>query len=137
MHVLDIIDSKTEALLAYISVSVAAMVFLLTSFHSNTALKILFVSRETGTLILLIITLALLTAIVFCLSCLNIVGAHTVKALKATTKEGREKEYENLVLRVTLGRRTRYLIAHRISMVTAISLIFVFILLILGSSGLF
>jgi hypothetical protein len=121
MLVLDIIDAKTQALLAYISISFVAVVFLLTLVRGH----------KTITELLLIVIILLLIAIVICLTCLNIVGAHTVK------RGLREDEYEALIVKVTLGRRMRYLIAHRISVLTAILLIVVFLYLLLTRTSLF
>ncbi len=132
MLVLDIIDAKTKALLSYISLCFAAMIFLLTGVQGNANLRTVFFSEKTMTTILLLIITALLVAIILSLSCLNIVGAHTVRALKSVGEEKKQKEYENLIIKVTLGRRTRYLIAHRISVVTAVGLLALFILLIVS-----
>lgn len=135
MDVLDIIDAKSEALLAYISLSFAAMVFLLTGLQDNPYLEFEIFGQTIVTGILLIIILALLVAIIFCISCLNIVGAHTIRALKSSKEQMRRKEYEELIIRVTLGRRIRYLTAHRISTATAVGLIALFVGLLLCFLG--
>lgn len=133
MLVLDIIDSKTQSLLAYISVSVAALIFLITALPDSQAdLDLGLLSRSTTITILLVVIFALMVAVVFCLSCLNIVGAHTIGDLKRRQRQSQE-EYENLVVQVTCGRRNRYLIAHRISMVTAVGAGLVFLDLLVGS----
>lgn len=132
MLVLDIIDAKTQSLLSYISISLAAMVFLITSLPKSVNLNFLFFGETILTASLLLVILALLAASILCLSCLNIVGAHTIRLLKYQHCEG-QQEYEDLIVRVTLGRRNRYIIAHRISILTAFFIVVLFTFLFLGS----
>lgn len=129
MLVLDIIDVKTQSLLAYISISLAAMIFLIGALSTSSNLSYLGLSRSDFTIALLVVTVLLLAAIMLCLSCLNIVGAHTIRAL-AGKKQETQAEYEALIVSVTLARRRRYLIAHRISFFTAglTALIFTYLL---------
>ena len=131
MDVLDIIDCKTQSLLAYISLSFAALVFLLTGIRDDSSLELAFFGETTLIRIVLLFLIILSVAIILCLSCLNIVGAHTIMTLECQEDRKRQKEYENLIIKVTLARRTRYLIAHRISIVTAacLGLLFVFVFL--------
>lgn len=139
MLVLDIIDSKTQSLLSYISISLAALVFLITSLPNTPNLRLGAIDPHTFTVGLLILILGLLAASILCLSCLNIVGAHTIKSLAARKKQTPE-EYEKLIVRTTKRRRDRYLWAHRISIVTAVLtfLLFAFLLfspLVIPPSG--
>jgi hypothetical protein len=132
MLVLDIIDVKTQSLLAYISISLAAMVFLITALPTSTNLHFDGLSKSYLTIALLLVIILLLSAILLCLSCLNIVGAHTIRMLAGRKKET-QSEYETLIVGVTLARRKRYLVAHRISLVTAILTMAVFLYLLAGS----
>lgn len=129
MLVLDIIDVKTQSLLAYISISLAAMIFLIGGLSTSSNLTYPGLSQPDFTIALLLVTVLLLGAIMLCLSCLNIVGAHTIRAL-AGRKQETQAEYEALIVSVTLARRRRYLIAHRISFCTAglTALIFIYLL---------
>lgn len=132
MMVLDIIDVKAQALLAYISVSMAALIFLLTLLPQNTALHFVALTQADVVTILLASILALLVSILLCLSCLNIVGAHTITSLHRHNKRD-VQSYEQLVVKVTLYRRLRYLVAHRISIGTALLTATVFGDLFIGS----
>jgi hypothetical protein len=117
-RVLDIIDTKSQSLLAYISISFAALIFLITALPSSTNLHLAMLGETAATCVLLAIILGLVVAIILSLSCLNIVGAHTIGKLKHA--QGFEpKDYEELIIRVACYRRNRYLIAHRISLATA------------------
>jgi hypothetical protein len=116
-RVLDIIDTKSQSLLAYISISFAALIFLIAALPNSSNLRLAGLGRAVATSILLAIILALVVAIVLSLSCLNIVGAHTIGKLKHH-KSFMPQDYEELIIRVTCYRRNRYLIAHRISLVT-------------------
>jgi hypothetical protein len=132
MLVLDIIDTKTQALLAYIGISLAALIFLLAAPPNMLNLRLGLLSTLVFTTALLLIILILLAASVLCLSCLNIIGAHTIRRLESKKKLS-QSEYESLVLRVTNGRRQRYLYAHRLSMVTAVLTFLLFSLLLVAS----
>jgi hypothetical protein len=118
MLVLDNIDVKAQSLLTYISVSLAALVFLITSPLNTPISRISFFGIDAFTQVLLILILALIGASILCLSCLNIVGAHTIRSL-ASRNQSTPQGYESHIVRVTLGRRSRYLVAHRISIATA------------------
>lgn len=133
MLVLDIIDSKTQALLAYISISLAALVFLLTSPPTAFNARLVLLTARLFSTSLLVIILALLGAIILCLSCLNIVGGHTMRS-RGTRRKLTQQGYEDLIVRVTAGRRNRYLLAHRISVVTAVVTFILFLLLLAGFS---
>lgn len=132
MLVLDIIDTKANSLLAYISISLAALVFLLTSLDSNSNLNLVLISKAQLSVCLLAVLMALLTAIILCLSCLNIIGAHTIKKLTTSNKLSFDT-YEELIVKVTSSRRRRYLFAHHISMATAAVSILIFALLLGGA----
>jgi len=131
MLVLDIIDAKANSLLAYISISLAALVFLLTSLSSSN-LNFLFLGQSVLTISILLTLLALLVAILLCLSCLNIVGSHTIQKLSIDNRLSPE-EYEELIVKVTLSRRLRYRLAHRISMSTATITLLIFAFLLAGA----
>lgn len=134
MLVLDIIDVKTQSLLSYISISFAGLVFLITSLPSNPALQLAFFSTEIFTSTLLALVIALLGASILCLSCLNIIGGHTIRRL-ASRKRYTQEEYESLVVGVTQARRDRYLAAHRITIATAVVTFVLFALLLFAPSG--
>lgn len=131
MLVLDIIDVKTQSLLSYISISLAALIFLIASLPSTSVLRLAYFSDATFMASLLVLVLALLGASVLCLSCLNIVGGHTIRRL-AVRRRQTAAEYERLVVSVTLGRRNRYLIAHRITVTTAVLTFVLFGMLLLS-----
>jgi hypothetical protein len=131
MIALDIIDVKTQSLLSYISISFAALVFLLTSLAQRGGLAVVVPRRFATTLLLLIIVLLLIT-IVLCLSCLNIIRARTAHQLNQRYEQD-PAEYECLVLEITCGRRSRYIIAQRISVMTALLTTMLFIDLLLAS----
>lgn len=120
MNTLDIIDAKAQSLLSYISISIAVFVFILSQLQSSNFIKYLIFIL----LILLSITMLL------CLPCVDIIGAHTIKNLKSKEEVNRLKEYNNLIFALTLKRRNYYLIAHRLSLVTAILCILIMVLLI-------
>jgi hypothetical protein len=134
MLVLDIIDVKTTSLLAYISISLAAMVFLITALPASTNLHHPGISQTYLSLAILVVIVLLLMAILLCLSCLNIVGAHTIRMLAGKEEES-QGDYERLIVAVTLARRKRYLVAHRISFCTAILTMIVFAYLLGGSAA--
>jgi len=121
MYSLDCVDTKSQSLLGYISVYFAALVFLLGDYNQVGDMAVTIYGIKFGTLILLLLT-ALSIAVVLCLSCLNIIGAHTVRNLKKGGDDERRKEYHEMIIKTTLFRRTRYLIAHRISVATAVVL---------------
>jgi hypothetical protein len=127
MYSLDCIDVKAQSLLSYISISIAALVFQLSEIHSSSILD-----KKEFTNFILILLVCLSVAIVLCLSCVNIIGAHTVMLLKSQEEKKKLDEYNDLVLRVTLNRRTRYLIAHRLSVTTAVFLGILFALRLFG-----
>ena len=131
MRVLDIIDVKTQSLLSYIAVSLAAMIFLITSLPSSSSIKPVLMGPQLFTSLLLVLIVALLGASVLCLTCLNIVGAHTIRSMASRQKQSQE-EYERFIVKVTLGRRNRYLVAHHVSVATAV-LTFVLFVLILAN----
>ena len=132
MLVLDVIDSKTSSLLSYISLSFAAMVFLITSLPGSAFLTVGFFDDRALIMSVLAIILALLVAILLCLSCLNIIGSHTIAHLSVTT-ELDERIYEDYVVRLTISRRRRYRAAHQVSVVTAMFMIILFISILVGS----
>jgi hypothetical protein len=132
MLVLDIIDSKTQSLLSYISVSLAALVFLISTIPGNSRLSFTIVGQEVVTTSLLVLILALLLASVLCLSCLNIVGGHTIRSIWSD-EQNTQQEYEALIVRVTSARRNRYLIAHRVSIVTAVLTFILFSVLLIST----
>lgn len=127
MYALDSIDVKAQSLLSCISISIAALVFQLSEIQGS---SISDKKEVTNFILLLLIFLSI--AIVLCLSCVNIIGAHTVMLLKSEDEKKKLDEFNDLVLRVTLGRRTRYLIAHRLSIITAVSLGILFIIRLNG-----
>lgn len=132
MLVLDIIDSKTSALLGYISISFAALVFILTGSPSGTLLASMFQGdNRVFTILLAVVILLLMVAMLFCLSCLNIIGAQTMRKFSATADAAKRMEqYEKFIVRLTLSRRRRYLIAHRISLLTAVVVFLAFAFLL-------
>ncbi len=123
MYALNSIDVKAQSLLTCISISIATLVFQLSEIQGS---SISDKKEVTNFILLLLIFLSI--AMVLCLSCVDIIGAHTVRLLKSEDEKKKLDEFNDLVLRVTLGRRTRYLIAHRLSIITAVSLGILFIL---------
>ena len=113
MLVLDIIDTKTGSLLQYISIALAILLFAF-GMISGKDFKISSDVQSILSVLILFNVILSVVAILLCLSCLNIVGAHTVFELE-------KEEYETHIIAVTLGRRNRYRVAHRLSMVTAVS----------------
>lgn len=120
MLVLDIIDVKAQSLLGYISVSLAALLFFLPIVSASAASSWGVVGTACAVRVLIGIMILLVIASILCLSCLNIVGAHTIDALSCDGKDNKE-DYESHIVCTTHMRRKRYLIAHRISVLTALA----------------
>ena len=133
MDVLDIIDVKAQSLLSYISLSITALVFILAALQSGADFCMIFHDEVMLTRIILFFLVILSVAVIFALSVLNIVGAHTIRHLKYQKGKKSLKEYEELIVKVTLYRRIRYLVAHRISTFTAFCLGILFILMLLAT----
>lgn len=120
--ILDIIDSKTSALLTYISIALAIFLFTFGMIADGKAFDLSGAGKSIISVIILFATIFSIFAIILCLSCLNIVGAHTVFDLN-------KDEYLDYVVAVTLGRRNRYRRAQQISMGTSFGLLAVFLIL--------
>jgi len=135
MLVLDIIDSKTSSLLSYISISLAALIFVITVIPTSQLLVDIPFDQKNIFYIFTVLIILLIIAIILCLSCLNIVGAHTIKKNRFYPPSNDSlRKYEDFILKITYKRRKRYLVAHRISMFTAIVLLLTFIYLLISSS---
>lgn len=131
MYSLDCVDSKSQALLTYISISIAALIFLITGIQNN-YLNFMFIDQKQFVDFIYILLIVQSIAMILCLSCVNIIGAHTVLFLKEKDEENRRKEYFNLLKKISLQRRTRYLISHRLSIVSATFLGMLFLLRFTG-----
>jgi hypothetical protein len=72
MYVLDCIDTKAQSLLAYISISIAALVFLIPVIENNSLTNSAFFDKTFFTNIIFLLLVILSIAIVLCLSCVNV-----------------------------------------------------------------
>jgi len=122
MLILDIIDTKTAALLQYIAISLAIFLFLFGMIGDDQSFNITGGTKSVLSVAILGAILLSIFAIILCLSCLNIIGAHTVFDLS-------KEEYETHVISVTLRRRNRYRLAQRLSITTSLILLFIFVLI--------
>jgi hypothetical protein len=132
LKTLDIIDAKAQSLLSYISISIAALVVLLSQIQNNSILKFIFFDEKFMS-ILLLLSVFLTTSMILCLYCVNIIGAHTINHLKFNEPEKRLKEFGQVIINITLYRRIMYLFAYYLSFVTAFCLGVLFILWSIGN----
>lgn len=120
MFTLSVIDAKAQSLLSYISISIAVFAFILSELQTNTFIKYIILSM------LFLLSIAML----LCLYCVDIIGAHTIKCLKSKEKADRLNEYNDHIFKLALQRRKCYIIAHRLSIVAAFLCILFMVLLI-------
>jgi hypothetical protein len=77
-YMLNIIDHKAQSLLAYISISIAALVFLIPVIEKNSLISSTFFGSTFFTIIIFLLLVILSIAMFFCLSCVNVVAARAV-----------------------------------------------------------
>lgn len=130
MLTLGIIDAKAQSLLSYISISVAAFVLILSALQNNSFFKFNTLEEKVFLYIILSLLVILSIAMFLCLLSVDTIGAHTIKSFKSKEAVDRQKEYNELLFKLTLRRRTLYLIAHRLCIVAAILFILLMVLLI-------
>ena len=129
MLTLGIIDAKAQSLLSYISISVAAFVLILSALQNNSFFKFNTLEEKVFLYIILSLLVILSIAMFLCLLSVDTIGAHTIKSFKSKEAVDRQNEYNELSFKLTLRRRTLYLIAHRLCIVTAILFILLMVLL--------
>ena len=130
MLTLGIIDAKAQSLLSYISISVAAFVLILSALQNNSFFKFNTLEEKVFLYIILSLLVILSIAMFLCLLSVDTIGAHTIKSFKSKEAVDRQKEYNELLFKLTLRRRTLYLIAHRLCIIAAILFILLMVLLI-------
>jgi hypothetical protein len=129
MLTLGVIGSKAQSLLSYISISVAAFVLILSALQNNSFFKFSVLEEKILLYIILLLLVILSIAMFLCLLSVDTIGAHTIKSFKSKEVVDRQKEYNELLYKLTLRRRTQYLIAHRLCIIA--SLLFILIMVIL------
>lgn len=130
MLTLGIIDAKAQSLLSYISISVAAFVLILSALQNNSFFKFSVLEEKILFYIILLLLVILSIAMFLCLLSVNTIGAHTIKSFKSKETVDRQKEYNELLYKLTLRRRTQYLIAHRLCIIASLLFILLIVLLI-------
>jgi hypothetical protein len=130
MLTLGIIDAKAQSLLSYISISVAAFVLILSALQNNPIFKFNVLEEKIFLYIILLLLVILSIAMFLCLLSVDTIGAHTVKSFKSKEAVDRLNEYNELLFKLTLRRRTKYLIAHRLCIVASLLFILLTVLLI-------
>lgn len=131
MLTLGIIDAKAQSLLSYISISVAAFVLILSALQNNSFFKFNALEEKIFLYIILSLLVILSIAMFLCLLSVDTIGVHTIKSFKSKEAVDRLKEYNELLFKLTLRRRTQYIIAHRLCIVAALLFILLMVLLIL------
>ena len=134
MLTLGIIDAKAQSLLSYISISVAAFVLILSALQNNSFFKFNALEEKIFLYIILSLLVILSIAMFLCLLSVDTIGVHTIKSFKSKEAVDRLKEYNELLFKLTLRRRTQYLIAHRLCIVASLLFILLMVLLFLTVS---